>query len=223
MDMRKHANRTAAWWLIGGAISLAGLSGCNIVAPAYYLIHGPEKAPKVYALDKTKTTVIFIDDRANKIPRRALRISVGDEAEKTLLKQKTVKDMVSSQSALAAAGNDHSDKPLSVTEIGEAVKAQVVIYATVDAFSLSGDGTTFAPFMKMRVRVVDVASDTRLFPPDDPKGYQLTSKMPASAHDIPTGTSARYQAEDELAKYAGVELAQLFFDHEPSHNTKVPE
>jgi len=221
--MAKQAQPTLALCLWGTVLPLLGaLPGCNIVAPAYYMIHGPEKTKKLYGLDKTKTTVIFIDDRANRVPRRALRIVMGEQAEKTLLKEGVVKDMVTSQSALAAAGTDHSGKPLSVAEVGEAVKAQVVIYATVDSFVISPDGSTFAPSMSMRVRVVDVAADKRLWP-DDPNGFPMVVRPRVQSKSVPSTTTARYQIEDELAQQAGLELAQLFYKHVAEKGIKAPE
>lgn len=196
--------------------------GCNIVGPFYYLIHGPEKVPKVYGLNKDKSTVIFIDDRSNNVPRRALRIAIGETAEKTILKERLVKDMIASQSALAAAGTDRSGKPLSNTEIGEAVKAQIVIYATVDAFTLSTDGATLRPMAEMRVRVIDVESDKRLWP-DDPAGHRVQTRLPASTDGMPSSSSARYSIEEDLARLAGLELAQLFYKHVPNKGVTVPE
>lgn len=196
--------------------------GCNIVGPAWYMIRGPEKTKKVHTLDKNRTTVVVIDDRGNHVPRRALRVLMGDVAERTLLKQKVVKDMVSSQSALAAAASDRSGKPLSVAEIGEAVRSEVVVYATVDSFSISPDGTTLSPTVVMRVRVVDVAKDERMWP-EDPAGHRHITRMAARVQTMPTSTTARYQLEDDLAKRAGLELAQLFFDHIPNAATLVPE
>jgi hypothetical protein len=196
--------------------------GCNIVAPIAYLVHGPEKIKKVHGLEKDKSTVIFIDDRSNRVPRRSLRILIGEEAEKTLLKQRVVKDMISTQSAMAAAGTDRFGKPLSNTEIGEAVKAQVLIYATVDSFSLSPDGLALAPTVVMRVKVIDVEADKRVWP-EDPEGYRVMVRLPASAKTMPTSISGRYQVEDDLARRAGLELAQLFYKHEANKGVKVPD
>jgi hypothetical protein len=216
--------RTTRRVILASALALTCLivPGCNIVGPIVYLVRGPDKIKKVHALDKTKSTVIFIDDRSNNVPRRSLRIMVGEEAEKTLLKQGTVKDMISTQSAMAAAGTDRFGKPLSNTEIGEAVNAQVLIYATVDSFTLSPDGATLAPSSEMRVRVIDVAADARLWP-DDATGYRMFTRLPASAKSMPTSTSARYQVEEDLARLAGLELAQLFYNHEANKGLKVPE
>src|SRR5204863_9264442 len=135
---------------------IAGLSGgCNIVAPVFYLVHGPEKTKKMYTLDPKRTAVVFVDDRANRIPRRASRVAMAEEAEKTLLKGKAVKDMVSTQSAMLAAGKDIHGQPVPITEIGRAVKADIVIYATIDDFHLTTDGQTFSPGAVFRVKVID--------------------------------------------------------------------
>ena len=220
MTLRRLQPRLILAIAMGTAATLGG--GCNLVGPVAYLIHGPEKVKRVCALDKDKSTVVFIDDRANNVPRRVLRVMMGEEAEKTLMSNRVVKDVISTQSALTVAGSDKSGKALSIAEVGEAVKAQVVVYATVDSFTLSPDGNTFAPTAVMRVRVVDVVTDARVWP-EDPNGYPLVSQLPARARAIPGTTSARYQAEDELAKYAGMELAQLFYKHEAPHGIKVPE
>ena len=197
-------------------------AGCNIVGPAFYFIHGPEKTKKVFTLDPEKTAVVFIDDRGNKVPRRALRAAMAEQAEKTLLAKKVVKDMISANSALIAAGNDKHGKPVPVSEIGRAVQAQVVIYATVDAFTMTQDGNTFAPEALLRVKVVSAEDDTRLWPPM-PEGYPLRVRPRPEAKDLPSSVSARYQAEDELARMAGMEIAWLFFDHDKATGPRIPD
>ena len=199
-------------------------AGCNIVGPAYYFIHGPEKTKKVYTLDEEKTAVVFVDDRQNKVPRRALRAAMAEEAEKTLLQKRVVKDMVSANSALVAAGNDKHGKPLPVTEIGKAVQAETVIFATIDKFSLTPDGSTYQPEVLMRVKVVSVAEDKRLWPDGGfPEGYPLRVRLRAEAKEVPTSVSGRYGAEDALARQAGLEIAWLFFDHDRATGPRVPD
>jgi hypothetical protein len=198
------------------------LTGCNIVGPAYYFIHGPEKTKKLYALDKEKSTVVFIDDRENRVPRRTLRLSMAQQTENTLLKQKVLKDMVSANSALTAAGGDRHAKPIPVAEIGKAVQADIVIFAAVDLFTLTPDGNTYAPEARLRVKVISAADDKRLWP-DDPAGYPLRVRLRPEAKDLPTSVSARYAAEDELAKRAGLELAWLFFNHEKATGPRMPD
>ncbi|MEX2219017.1 MAG: hypothetical protein WD749_09680 [Phycisphaerales bacterium] len=207
----------------GGLLVVTGVvAGCNIVGPAFYLVHGPEKTKRLYELDAKRATVVFVDDRGNRVPRRSLRLMIAQEAEKTLLKGKALEDMISADSAMAAAGNDRSDRPAPITEIGRALKADVVIYATVDQFDLSPDGATYAPAAVLRVKVIDAANDTRLWPADA-AGHPLTVRMTARSRDIPTGTAARYTAEEELAKQAGMELANLFITHETPRGATVPQ
>jgi hypothetical protein len=198
------------------------LSGCNVVGPAALLVHGPEKTKKVHTLDAEKVTVIFIDDRENKVPRRAMRIAMMQEAESQLLAKKVVKDMVAGQSALVAAGNDRSGRPVPIGEIGRAVEAQTVIYATIDEFTLLPDGQTYAPTVRMRVKVVDVATDTRVWPVD-PAGHSVFVRPKLTSRDAPTSIAGRYEAEEELAKLAGVYLANLFHDHERPRGAKIPD
>src|SRR6185295_7213143 len=116
-----------------------------------------ERVKKVYTLDKSKSTVVLIDDLGNSVPRRVLRVTIGEATEKVLMKEKLVKDVISTQSAMAAAGNDKSGKPLSIAEVGAAVKAEIVVYATIDTFTLTPDGSTLSPMAKARVKVIDAA------------------------------------------------------------------
>ncbi len=205
-------------------VAAAGVTSasCNIVAPAFYFIHGPEKTKAEYALDPKRTAVVFVDDRLSKVPRRASRVAIGEQVEELLLKEKAVKDMVSTQSALQAAGNDREGKPVAITEVGQAVKADLVIYATVDRFTLSLDNQTLTPQASLRVKVIDTATGKRLWP-ENPAGRVVTVRLSPKQDDLPTSTAARFAVEDELARQAGQEIAWLFYDHESPLGLKGPE
>lgn len=210
----------AAFALVAAALC-AGAAGCNIVAPVLYLAHGPAKTPRLYELDAKKPMVVFIDDRAGVVPRRVLRIKIADEVEKQLLDRRAATDMINSQSALAAVGQERQGKPIPIAEIGRAVKADLVIYATVDSFTLSLDGQSFNPSARVRVKVVDAADDKRLWPADA-RGHPVDVQMRVRAAEMPTSTSARHKAEDELAVETGLEIARLFFTHESPRAIKGP-
>ena len=153
---------------------------------------------------------------------RKARVAIGEQAEQTLLKERGVKDRVSSQSAIQAAGTDREGKPASIAEVGAAVKADVVIYATVDEFSLTRDGQTYSPGAVLRVKVVDATGNARLWP-ENPAGHVVSVRLSPKTSDLPTSTAARFQAEDELARQAGQEIAWLFMDHEAPRGIKGPE
>lgn len=212
--------RVPACLLIGAAGAIA--ASCNIVAPAFYMIHGPEKTKKACTLDPKRSTVVFIDDRLSRVPRRSSRVAIGEQVEQALLKEGVVKDMVSSQSALQAAGNDREGKPAAITEVGQSVKADVVIYATVDEFVLTRDGQTYSPMAMLRVKVIDAVTGKRLWP-ESPAGHVVAARLSPKTATLPESTAARFMAEDELAKQAGQEIAWLFFDHETPKGIKGPE
>jgi hypothetical protein len=207
--------------LLLGACGLT-LTACNIVGPAFYLVHGPEKIKRLYALDPKRPTVIFVDDRLNRIPRRASRVSMGEQAEHALMTMRHPVDMISSQSALQAAGADRGGKPVPITDVGAAVNAEVVIYAMVDEFALSRDGQTFSPGATMRVKVIEVATGKRLWP-EERAGHPVVVRLSPKQGTQPDSTAARFAAEDELARQCGQELAWLFYDHEAPTGLKGVE
>jgi hypothetical protein len=203
-------------------VACAGtLAGCNIVGPAYLLIHGPPKTPAAYTLDKERTAVVFVDDRANRMPRRALRTAMAAEAERVILGQKLVKDMITGQSAIQAAEADPEGQPVSIAEIGRSIGAQQVIYATIDTFTLSPDGQTFAPSMVVRVKVLDAADGKRLWP-EDRRGATLPVQIPPKQGTAAASSIELTRAENELATAAGLALARLFFKHETPKSVSVP-
>lgn len=198
-----------------------GAGACNIVAPAYLLIHGPEKIPAQHELDKERTAVVFVDDRGNQFPRRAMRLTLASEAESLILGKGLVKDMISAQSALSAAGGDRGNDLVSIAEIGRSVGADQVIYVSIDRFTLSPDGQLFEPSLLMRVKVIDATNDRRVWP-EDKAGYTLLARVGTKTGTVPTSTTERAKAEDEVARAAGADLGRLFFKHEKINGPRAP-
>lgn len=222
-------NRCVRAVVVGTGLGVAGAAvvasaGCNILGPALYFAHGPEKTPRVHELDPERTTVLFIDDRSNQIPRRVLRVAIGEEAERLMLENEVVVEgkLISSQSALAAASQDKFGEPLPVTEIGRAVKADVVVYAAIDEFTLSPDGQSFVPTVSMRVKVIDTASEERIWPAEG-AGHPVRVRLPIRQGTAPTNIADQMRAEQELAGYAGRALAKLFYTHELERGVNAPE
>jgi len=199
---------------------LAGLlllpvSGCNIVGPAYYFIHGPEKTPAAFTLDKKRSTVVFVDDQNSVLPRRSLRMEIASSATELIQSEKLVEDVIDSRGAIIAATRDRDSEPMSVVAVGRSVKAQVVIYVAIDAFSLSSGGVAYAPAARVRVKIMDAENDVRLWPGETlPDGAPLNVIMHEKANSRPTSASQVATAENELAKETGVAVAELFFEHE---------
>jgi hypothetical protein len=201
----------------GAAMTLAGLacSGCNYLGPAYLLVHGPEKAPAAYQPDKVRPTVVFVDDRANVLARRALRQRIAESAQQTLLKEGVLTNVIEASAALAAAAREPSSAPMEITALGKAVQAEIVIYVTVDSFGLSPDGQTFEPSSSFHVKVIDVNKPEapRVWPPEK-EGCPVSTTIKTRNAAAPTGLGERVAMLDTLADKSGVVIAQLFYDHE---------
>lgn len=197
-----------------GLLAIASLiAGCNIVAPAYLLIAGPEKVPAQHELEKARPTVVFIDDRSNRLPRRALRQTIGEEVQRLLLADRALTDVIDTRAAITVASQDRVGQSMSIVDIGRAVKAEVVIYATIDAFSLTTDGESYSPVATLRVKVVDVVTDKRIWP-EEASGFPLTLTFPPRSSEVPRNLTEVRAAEDDLARRVGLGLAQLFMKYE---------
>ena len=154
------------------ALAIAGLlalPGCNIVGPIAILVAGPPKDEAKFELDKTKTTVIFVDDRAGVLRQRIIRDRIGIAAEKQILAKGLVTDMIQGQLAQVAARQDRNRQLLSIAAIGRACQAEVVIYADVADYSITPDGAAYKPNAVLKIKIIDAKTEARIFPaPDAP-------------------------------------------------------
>lgn len=211
---RRRCGATALSVLGGVALAVSlPLSGCNILGPAIYLIHGPEKAPPLHRLDPKRRTVVFVDDRRNKLPRRSLRQVMAEKAQDLLLKERCVEAMIDAKAALAVTARDKATEPMNIAEIAKAAQAEVIVYATVDQFVLSVDGQTFSPSITLRIKVVDAVNEARMWPTEK-DGHTLVVNIPMRQGFVPQNQSEQMKAEVETAEATGLALAQLFYEHE---------
>lgn len=196
------------------AIALA-LPACNIVGPAAYILEGPPRVSAQTQLPDDRSYVIFVDDRGSNVPRRSLRVILGQIAEETLIAENVVDqpNMIAAQSALRAAMAESPDEPMPIADIGRAVGADSVIYLTVDAWTLSKDGVSFSPLVAGRVKLIDAQNRARLWP-DSPRGFQFRVEPSTRAADVPANSAERAQAHEDLARRTGLALARLFYEHD---------
>jgi hypothetical protein len=200
------------------AIAAAGPAGCNIVAPAYFLLHGPPKTPAAYELED-RPTIVFVDDRNNAIPRNSatLRRSIADHTSEDLMTREILTTTIRPQDAISLARqSDRFDEVMSIEELGRAVGAEQVIYVQMLAFTETVDGATPRPAAACEVKVIDVVNRYRLFPPDggDESGFMVQVTMGTLNTEAYQSASSRLQIHQALAIKTGDEVAKLFYDHE---------
>lgn len=195
-------------------LAAAAAAGCNLVAGAYLLAHGPEKNPALFTLPRQASAVIAIDDRGSVIPQRSLRDTIGKTAEEEILQQNLVREMVAARLATAVMSRERYGQPMSIADIGKAVNADIVIYVTIDQFSLSKDGSTLSPIANGRVKIIDSHTGQRLGPPEGSgdEFYPLVVDLPAQG-EVNSVTSQQQRLQD-LARVTGNYLARMFYDGE---------
>lgn len=197
-------------------IALA-LGGCNIVGPLGYLVGGDPKVKPQFTLTPERKTVVFIDDRASVLPNRATRDRIAQAAQKALADEKLVRpdDLIPAERLLPVITAERFGRPSGIVEVGEAVGADVVIYATLDAFSLSPDGSQFAPVASFRVKVLDIKNKKRLFPTGDQEWCPVTITPKVRPENPPKTLGERTAAERTLAEQTGLGVARVFFEYDP--------
>ncbi len=196
-----------------GVIIAVTMAGCNILGPVFLLAHGPPKIYREHTLDKEKKIAILIDDPGGRIPRTQLRIIMGEEAEQILLNKNLVADAISARSTIAVAAQARGGEPPSIAAIGRTVGADQVIWVGIESFSLSSDGQIYEPTVVATVKLIDVASDSRIWPASG-AGYPLVIKRSMRTRDPPKSRSEAEQVHIELARFAGRGIAELFYDEE---------
>lgn len=209
--VRQAVTSALSLCLLAGFAAVAG--GCNIVAGGAYLAYGPPKVPAQFELPDRKM-VVFVDDRANRLPRSRLRREIAMATTEELVnKQQIITTAISPDAAIRAAStSDISGELLTIDEIGRAVGAEMVIYITVDAFRVTSEDAMPRPICLMRVKVVDAISGERIFP-------EASGGIPVSAQ-MNFKTEFAYTPEqlprlqDELARFSGLRASQVFWEHE---------
>ncbi len=194
-------------------ILLVPMPGCNVVTPVAYAIHGPGKVEPQYTLEETARTVVFVDDPSSRITQRRLRYAIAKRTTDELLAKRILVDMVDPRGILTAATNEQYSKQMSISELGRAVDADIVIYAVVTDFSMTPEVGAYLPRATMRVKIIDTRESARVWPNDE-RGHVINVQIPQRPGSGPSSTGERVEIENELAERAGLGLAQLFYKHE---------
>jgi hypothetical protein len=204
-------------WMIGAAamLGVGFAAGCNIVGPMGYLVGGEEKTPALFNLPADRSVIVFIDDRSSRLPTRALRLKSSQAAEAALLEGKAApkSDIISSEAIENYLASERSTKQSGIVEVGTAVGAQIVVYATLDSFTLSPNGSEFAPTATARVKVVDVSAKGRIWPKSPEEWHTLTVTSTVRSPAMPSKQGDRIAAEQELAERLGRAVGRLFTKH----------
>lgn len=202
------------------ALTLALAAGCNILGPVMLIAHGPPRVQALYELPRERPTVVLVDDPDNRIGSRQFRIEMAQVIEERLLAKQKVRTMIESQQLMRVLARERAESRMTVGEIGRAVGAEVVIWVGVQSFELLQDAENIAPRATLRVKVLDVVAEERLWP-DEREYHDLVVSMPRRADAAPETASERRRLMSELAQYAGRATAELFYTEEKPRSARA--
>lgn len=210
----KH--RRLTFGVMGVLATLSALGGCNIVAPAVILASGPPKRDAVYALPEDRPTLVFVDDRDNRLPRRSLRMAISDSAQDLLMRSGTIKPehMIDAKVIATVTSRESATQPMDIQTIARQAQAQIVIYVVPASFRLSSDGQTYDPAADFYIKVLDVTQDKPRLWPEEAQGKAIPIRLTTRASEVPSRAADLVQAEDKLAAECGRVIAELFHRHE---------
>ncbi len=197
----------------------AVLCSCNILSPAAFLAMGQPKTPAMYELED-RPTVVFVDDRNNAIPINSSRIrrGIADNVSDELMAHELVTQTISPRDAMSLARNrDREGNLMSMEAIGQAVGAEQLIYIRMVSFRGSSDNVSTQPSAVCHVKVIDVVTRTRLFPPGDGETdwQQISVVGQRMSLELYRHSEGRRKITDSLSATIADQVAKLFYKHVP--------
>jgi len=200
--------------------SAALAAGCNILGPVLMIAHGPPRVHALYELPAERPTVVLVDDPDNRIGSRQFRIEMAKVVEERLLARQKVRTVIESEQLTRVLARERAEDRMTIAEIGRAVGAEIVIWVGVESFELLRDSENIAPRASLRVKVLDVVEEKRLWPDEQPH-HDLIVSMPRRAGAAPETASERRRLLSELAQYAGRAAAELFYAEEKPRSARA--
>lgn len=238
-------------------VGVTTLPGCEFFGWIAQAIDPPIK--RVYELKEEQPVLIIVDDPnqllGNQVTANLLAVRLGYEIEQnvddvpviTQEKLQEYREKIEQAAFDSPAPNLTADKlkeyrqkqgedafrKVPLTTIGRELGAKQVISVYVESAEYNQDPSALRPRLLTRIKVIDVATNARVFPPldmpssDDPmlanRGFAITSQFfNKSTQD--ENRADQTMAMRTLAKQAGVDIAKLFYDHgteEPGERFKT--
>lgn len=212
----RHTNRIS---LLSVVIPLVGgvmLGGCGpMIGWMVNAFRPPKKVHAVYRPPKDKKILVFVDDLSNPVGYEQVKGELTERLNERLVEHKIARRTVPYERVLRLKAATPEFDGLAVSQIGQRLGADLVLYVHVDHFSLKDNEVSplWHGRMEVTVRMVDVAAG-RLWPKDRQAGYAVkpvdnpTESHPSPTYEIDLAKSLAEQMADRIAK--------LLYDHKVS-------
>lgn len=186
--------------------------GCHVVNWLIAALAPPEPVPAVYEPPRNKVVLVFVDDLLHNLDYEPVKSDLTEKLNKLLLKNKIAGEVISYEELQQLIFSTPGFNRLAVSEVGQRLGAEIVLYVQIDGFALKDDEASplWNGRFKTTVRMVDVKTG-RLWPLDRQEGYPVPElELPAK-----TDSSPNYGATlaNQLARKMAERIGQLFYEH----------
>jgi hypothetical protein len=194
------------------AVAACGVGGCQLLAWSVAQFAPPPKVKPKFVLPKNSRTLVFVDDMANPVSYEPVKADLADKINAQLTAHKLVKETIAYDRLLDVISNTPGFNKLSVSQVGEKMGAETVIYVEITRFQLrESDSNLWRGQLEVTVRVLDDRGN-RLWPLDRPSGMPLTPVDTPSADSSVPGFGA--DLSKILADKCADQVAKLFYEYE---------
>jgi hypothetical protein len=203
----------------------ATMSGCE--GPAFLAetagLGG--KVKPVYDL-QDRTTLVMVDDPQNRLGSPVLQTVIATNVAHHLKKNGVLSGKViagKEQAELAARLGPDKYARTPIAKVGRELGAEQVVYVEVEDVILQPAPGIYRPAATLEVKVMDVASNSRLYPEPPPideptapkRGRSLNVQMRYDKKVRAESRGLDAQMARSLAERIGLEVARLFYEYKP--------
>lgn len=196
--------------LAGAAAAIWLLGGCALPFAILEKMFPKEKIPARFVLPAGKRVLVFPDDMLHPVGYPPVKRVLARRLGELLAEHELVAETIAYDSLVDLRNAETDFNRMAVATVGRRLGAELVVYVSIDGFSLKDMpvDTLWRGRFSCKVRVVDVRNG-RLWP-DESAGFPVKVVEP-----IAENTSEAYGAElaDKLAKRLAEGVCGLFHEH----------
>jgi hypothetical protein len=199
-------------WVVWAAIAMMPLGCQSGLGWLAWMAAPTETVKPLFTLPEGKKVLVFTDDILNPVAYQQIKGELTDRLNARLMQKKLVAATVPYETFVAWASRTPNLDRLSVSEVGKALDADLVLYVHVDHLRLKEDerSTLWRGELATTVRVVDVQAG-RLWPLDRPEGYAV-QQVETPTVDDPSPVYGEEVAR-QLADAMSEAIVNLFCEH----------
>ncbi len=207
--------------LIMAFLAVVFFPGCQQLSAILIIFQPPTPVKAEYKIERGKKILVFVDDPKNIAPYERLKNRLATSLNKQLTENKIAASTVPHERLTNLMLSTPDFNNLTVSEIGQKLGADMIIYVKLEKFSLKDEPATtmWNPKLETSVKVVDCRGK-RLWP-DGLNTHDVTP-VELKSQDKNDPNYAE-ELTNQLADKMADNIAKLFYDHKKPFEQEAME